>query len=79
MVNEPLITPAQLRAARAWLNWSQRELSDHSGVSLRSITRYEQGLSVPYTATLLNLRKTLEAAGIRFKFDGMLGKSVGTE
>jgi transcriptional regulator with XRE-family HTH domain len=77
MVNGPVITPAQVRAARAWLNWSQNDLSARSGVSQRSIARYELGRSVPYADTLASLRAAFEAAGICFQFDGMSAKGIG--
>jgi len=76
MVNEPAVTPAQVRAARAWLSWSQDDLSAKSGISQRSIARYEQGRSVPYDDTLMKLKAAFEAAGIRFHFVGMLGTGI---
>jgi transcriptional regulator with XRE-family HTH domain len=79
MVNagSPVITPAQLRAARAWLQWSQDELSAKSGISKRSIARYELGKTVAHSETLTVLQHALEAAGIRFEFVGMTGKGIG--
>ena len=77
MVNEPVVTPAQVRAARAWLSWSREDLSAKSGVSQRSIARYEQGRSVPYDDTLAKLKATFEAAGINFHFVGMSGTGIG--
>jgi transcriptional regulator with XRE-family HTH domain len=79
MVNagKSAITPAQLRAARAWLQWSQDELSMRSGISKRSIARYEQGKTVPYLETLVVLQQTFEAAGMRFDFVGMKGTGIG--
>lgn len=70
MVNGADISPAQLRAARAWIGWSQDELANRSGVSKHSIARYEQGRSIAYDGTLTKLRSALEAAGIHFHFDG---------
>jgi transcriptional regulator with XRE-family HTH domain len=77
MLKGPVITPAQVRAARAWLNWSQDNLSERSGVSQRTIARYELEKSVPYETTLANLRAAFEAAGIRFQFNGMSAKGIG--
>jgi predicted transcriptional regulator len=79
MVNGPIISPAQVRAARAWLNWRQDDLSANSGVSQRSIARYELGRTVPYESTLENLRTAFEAAGIRFEFDGMSAKGISVD
>lgn len=77
MVNTAaMVTPAQMRAARAWLGWSQDELSARAGISKRSIARYELGRSVPYADTVAALQRTFESAGIRFEFVGMIGKGI---
>jgi transcriptional regulator with XRE-family HTH domain len=76
MVNDPPISPAQVRAARAWLRWSQDDLSARSGVSQRSIARYELERCVPYAATLASIRNAFEAAGVRFQFQGMISKGI---
>jgi transcriptional regulator with XRE-family HTH domain len=71
-----LLSPAQARAARAWLEWSKEELSLRSGISEKSIARFEQGRSLPYDSTLLKLRETFETAGICFQFDGAAAKGI---
>ena len=78
MVNapEPDISPAQVRAARAWLRWNQDALAKKAGVSKTTLNRFEQGKSVPYSGTSALLRKTLEAAGIRFQFRKMHGVGI---
>ena len=76
MVNGTLICAAQVRAARAWLNWTQDELAERSGISQKSIARLELERSVPYASTLVKLRQTFEAAGVQFQFDGMIGKGI---
>ncbi|WP_413717299.1 helix-turn-helix domain-containing protein [Silicimonas sp. MF1-12-2] len=61
-------TGAQLRAARNALDWSIEELAEKSGVSVRTIIRYEQHDEVPPTrgGNLYSLIAALEAAGIEF-------------
>jgi ribosome-binding protein aMBF1 (putative translation factor) len=77
MVNAvTIVTPAQIRAARAWLGWSQDDLSARARISKRSIARYELGKSVPYPETLATLQRTFESAGIHFEFVGMVGKGI---
>jgi transcriptional regulator with XRE-family HTH domain len=63
-----MISGAQIRAARAALAWSAQELSDCSGVSLRTLLRFEQVDGVPpsRSSTLIDVQKALEAAGIEF-------------
>jgi len=38
-----MITPRQIRAARALLGWSQQKLADKAIVSLNAVTRLERG------------------------------------
>jgi transcriptional regulator with XRE-family HTH domain len=74
----PTISPAQLRAARAWVNWSQAELAKAATVAKTVVNRYEQGHSVPHEESLLKVRGALEAAGVRFQFEGMKGTGIST-
>ncbi len=61
-----MITVAQIRAARALLDWKQGRLADESGVSLPAIARLEQGVGSPRTATVEALQKAFESNGIEF-------------
>jgi len=62
------ITSAQIRAARALLNWSARELADRSGVSQSSIHRAERAEARPsmHETGLAALKATLERYGVEF-------------
>lgn len=75
MVNE-LLTPAQARAARAWLNWSKQELAERAGVSAKTITRFERGQSLPHPSTLTKFRAAFQDAGICFQFEGTAAKGI---
>ena len=61
-------TADQLRAARAALGWQIELLAVKSGVSVRTIIRYEDSKGVPATrgGNLQTLVETLESAGIEF-------------
>ena len=61
-----MITPTQSRMARAALNWSLRELAEHSGLGLATVSRFEVGTSQMTRANLDTLRRAFEAAGITF-------------
>ena len=63
-----MITAEQIRAARGALGWSAEQLSEVSGVSLRTILRFEAAVGVPpsRSSTLQDVRDALEAAGIEF-------------
>ncbi|MBN8963604.1 MAG: helix-turn-helix transcriptional regulator [Rhizobiales bacterium] len=79
MVNalQPTVSPAQVRAARAWLNWSQDQLSARSGISKRTIARYESGKTLAHPETIDLIRDVLEGEGIVFQFVGMVPKGIG--
>ncbi len=63
-----MITGAQIRAARAALNWSASKLAEASGVSQPTVQRFEQTDGIPpsRSSTLNEIKKTLESAGIEF-------------
>ncbi len=55
----------QCRMARAALEWSQQNLADASGVSARTVIRYEAGESV-LRARVEAMRHALETRGVLF-------------
>jgi transcriptional regulator with XRE-family HTH domain len=61
-------TADQLRAARAALGWQIELLANRSGVSVRTIIRYEDTKGVPpsRSGNLEKLVVALESAGIEF-------------
>jgi predicted transcriptional regulator len=61
-----MITPAQCRAARALLDWSQHDLATAAAVGLVTVHQLEAGTSRPRNATLEVVKRALEAAGVDF-------------
>jgi transcriptional regulator with XRE-family HTH domain len=61
-----MFSPAQLRAARALLEWTRADLAEKSGVSLMTIQTFEQGTSDPRLSTLIALRSAVAKAGVIF-------------
>jgi transcriptional regulator with XRE-family HTH domain len=61
-----MITPAQCRAARALLEWSQQDLATYAAVGIVTVHQLEAGLSQPRRATLDVIRRALEAGGVEF-------------
>jgi transcriptional regulator with XRE-family HTH domain len=61
-----MITNSQIRAARALLGWSQRELADRSLLSETAILKLETAKADSRSSTIIKVRNTLEAAGIEF-------------
>jgi transcriptional regulator with XRE-family HTH domain len=62
---------AQIRAARALLDWSQGQLARRAGVGLATLQRIEQakGIVKGNFSTILKIQKALEQAGIHFTED----------
>jgi transcriptional regulator with XRE-family HTH domain len=65
-----MITAAQSRAARAFLNWSQPDLATAAGTSVSTIRDFETGKRVPILNNLNALQRALEDAGIVFLAEG---------
>ena len=63
-----MITSAQIRSARGLLNWSRKELAEHSGVSFASMMRLESFDGVPASnfKTLEAIKNAFEEAGVEF-------------
>ena len=60
------ITPAQCRAARGLLAWSQAELAKAAGVGLSTVRGLETGRHMPFAANMTAIQTALEAAGVEF-------------
>jgi transcriptional regulator with XRE-family HTH domain len=67
------ISPAQLRAARAWLGLTQAELALRAGVGRGVIAEYERGSRLAHPSSLTSLKSALEELGIRFLFEDRRG------
>jgi DNA-binding XRE family transcriptional regulator len=59
-----MLTPAQLRAARAFLGWTREMLAEQSGVPAITIKSFESGLTDPRLTTVHKLRRAVERAGL---------------
>ena len=64
------VSPAQIRAARAFIGWSGQELASHAGVSFSTVRRAEtESDRVIRLEVLLSIRRALEGAGVAFGRD----------
>ncbi len=63
-----MITSAQIRAARGMLDWSRKDLAEHSGLSFASMMRLESFEGIPSSnfKTLEAIKQAFEKAGIEF-------------
>lgn len=62
----PVLTGAQLRAARALVDCSRDRLADISGVNARTVAAFEKDENIPFQRTEAQLRKALENLGVIF-------------
>lgn len=70
------LTPAQSRAARGLLDWSQSELASRSNLSESTIRDFEKGRRVPSPNNLAAIRHAFEAAGVIFIAENGAGPGV---
>lgn len=61
-----VLTPKQLRAARALAGWSREDLAKHSGVPEITTRQFELGKTDPRQTTVHKWRRALEKAGVVF-------------
>lgn len=67
---EGMLTPAQLRAARALVGWTRDDLAAKSGVAAVTVKGFELLGADSKISTLNKMRRALEAAGIEFIDEG---------
>ena len=63
-----MITSDQIRAARALLRWSGKDLAEKTGLGFSTLMRLEvlDGVPSAQAKTLENIQKAFEKAGIEF-------------
>jgi transcriptional regulator with XRE-family HTH domain len=61
-----MITPAQLRAARALLDWSRAKCGEIVGISCETVKNIEQGKFVPTAATVEKIVNNFSSFGVEF-------------
>jgi hypothetical protein len=66
------MSPAQCRAARGLLNWSEDRLASTAGITISVVRDFEAEKSVPRSIAQA-LQRALEAAGIEFSDHGAPG------
>ena len=75
-----ILTPALCRAARGFLDWTQNDLAERSGISRSTIRDYEANRHAAHRATQAQLRLAFEDGGIAFvsvKAGGLAVCSIG--
>ncbi len=65
-----MLTPAQLRAARALVGWSRDTLAGRSGTAAETVQGFESRGTDPKLSTVYKWQRALEAAGVEFIDEG---------
>ena len=65
-----VLAAAQLRAARAMLEWSSDFLAERARVHRRTIRKLERGKATPQRRTIARIVAAIEAGGVEFIEDG---------
>jgi transcriptional regulator with XRE-family HTH domain len=60
------VTSAQVRMARAALNWTVRDLAEAAGLHRNTVTNIEVGRYAGDPETLSIIKKVFEVAGVEF-------------
>lgn len=60
------MTPAQCRAARALINWTQPALAEAAGFGLSTVVDYEKERRVVSERAIARMAEALELAGVEF-------------
>jgi predicted transcriptional regulator len=70
------ISRAQVRAARALLEWTQVDLAASAKIALPTVKRFETGARTPIPIVKAAIVRALEEAGVEF-IPARNGKGVG--
>ena len=71
-----LLTPEQIKAARALLAWSQQELAAEARVATSTVADFERGVRTPVANNAQAIREALEAKGLQFIAGGVVEKAM---
>ncbi|WP_417583415.1 helix-turn-helix transcriptional regulator [Pelagibacterium sp.] len=67
---QSIIVPAQIRAARGLVGWSQQDLAKKTGISRRSIMAIETSSAAARASTLKCIEQVFDEAGVEFLNEG---------
>lgn len=68
----------QIKAARALLGWSQKDLGNKADINVNTVAAIETGKNVPHQETYKKIINAIELAGIEFiENDGLRRKTSG--
>lgn len=71
------LTPAQSRAGRALLEWTQADLARAAAVGVSTVRGFELGTRAPIPNNIKAMRGALEEAGVEFIENGGIAEKPG--
>ncbi|OCX69330.1 XRE family transcriptional regulator [Acidithiobacillus thiooxidans] len=71
-----ILSPEQVKAARALLAWSQQELAAEARVATSTVADFERGVRTPMINNAQAIRESLEARGLEFIAGGVVEKAM---
>jgi transcriptional regulator with XRE-family HTH domain len=71
-----MLTPQQIRGARAMLGMTQADLAARAGLSATALNNIERGASDPRASNLAAIQRALEGAGVLFIAENGEGPGV---
>lgn len=71
-----MVSPRQIRAARALLGWTQQTLADRALVAINTVRAIEADEPYPKPMTIEAVQKAVEKAGIVFLPSDTMGEGV---
>ncbi len=60
------MTPAQCRAARGLLDWTQVKLAEAAGLTLSTVVKFERNGRTVAAGAVQAMKRALESAGVEF-------------
>jgi DNA-binding XRE family transcriptional regulator len=69
-MSQTTITPSQVRAARALVDWNQGDLARAANVSRQTVNDFETGKRLPIPNNMQAIVQALEFAGLTFIEEG---------
>lgn len=79
-MNNRLLSARQIKAARALLSWTRKDLSKKSGMSAETIKNIEHGIYIPRKETLTTLVDTFARHGVQFVYyETLIGGSTASD
>lgn len=71
-----MLTPEQVKAARALVAWSQQELATKARVATSTVADFERGVRIPVANNAQAIRDVLEGEGLQFLAGGVVDKAM---